>query len=245
MVELQDLSFAFPGSEPCVGPLNFSVRSPGIIGFFGGNGAGKSVLAQLLAGCYPEHLSGRIHGQARILGEASLGGRRLAEQAARVQLVQQSPRLQLSGCTFSVEEEIAFGPENLCLPTAEILTRLDEALELTKTVHLRERHPSTLSGGEAQRVVIAGALAMCPRLLLLDEAFTRLTPHATGEMLSMLLAWAETHQSVVILFEKHIYPALGFCMKGVVLEHGSILAEGGAEDILPYASQAGVIIHHG
>ncbi|MGQ7115834.1 hypothetical protein ACUOFC_63990, partial [Escherichia sp. TWPC-MK] len=62
--------------------------------------------------------------------------------------------LQLSGCTFSVEEEVAFGPENLCLAEAEIMARIDAALTLTECQPLRHRHPATLSGGETQRVVI-------------------------------------------------------------------------------------------
>lgn len=72
----------------------------------------------------------------------------LNEQSATIQLVQQSPYLQLSGCTFSVEEEVAFGPENLCLAEKEIMARIDAALALTECQPLRHRHPATLSGGD-------------------------------------------------------------------------------------------------
>lgn len=244
MVELQDLCFSFPGRASCLGPLTFSRKLPGLLAILGGNGSGKSLLAQLLAGCYPEHLQGELQGTARVLGLESLGTRRLAEQAKYVQLVQQSPRLQLSGCTFTVEEEIVFGPENLCLSPTEILARLEEVLLLTQTSYLRHRHPSTLSGGEAQRVILACALAMSPRLLLLDEAFTRLTPQATRDMLAMLLQWAKDNDCLIILFEKTVYPALDFCMNGVVLHNGVIITEGHADEILPYAEQAGLIINH-
>ncbi|WP_426755136.1 ATP-binding cassette domain-containing protein, partial [Pseudomonas aeruginosa] len=107
--------------------------------------------------------------QALLLGTA-IGHLPLNEQSATIQLVQQSPYLQLSGCTFSVEEEVAFGPENLCLAEEEIMARIDAALTLTECQPLRHRHPATLSGGETQRVVIACAIAMQPKLLILDEA---------------------------------------------------------------------------
>lgn len=77
-----------------------------------------------------------------------------------------------------MEEEVAFGPENLCLAEKEIMARIDAALALTECQPLRHRHPATLSGGETQRVVIACAIAMQPKLLILDEAFSRLTPQA-------------------------------------------------------------------
>lgn len=107
--------------------------------YFGDNGSGKSTLAQLMAGWYPDFLPGEIEGTGTLLG-TPIGKLSLVEQSSTVQLVQQSPYLQLSGCTFSVEEEVAFGPENLCLTEAEIMKRIDEALTLTECQPLRRRH---------------------------------------------------------------------------------------------------------
>lgn len=154
---------------------DFHYVKPGMVAIFGDNGSGKSTLAQLMAGWYPDFLPGEITGTGTLLG-TPIGRLPLNEQSATIQLVQQSPYLQLSGCTFSVEEEVAFGPENLCLAEKEIMARIDAALALTECQPLRHRHPATLSGGETQRVVIACAIAMQPKLLILDEAFSRLTP---------------------------------------------------------------------
>ena len=85
-----------------------------MVAIFGDNGSGKSTLAQLMAGWYPDFLPGEITGTGTLLG-TPIGRLPFNEQSATIQLVQQSPYLQLSGCTFSVEEEVAFGPENLCL----------------------------------------------------------------------------------------------------------------------------------
>jgi len=167
-----------------------------MVAILGDNGSGKSTLAQLMAGWYPDFLPGKIEGKGLLLG-TPVGELSLVERSSAIQLVQQSPYLQLSGCTFSVEEEVAFGPENLCLDEAEILQRIDAALTLTDCQPLRHRHPGTLSGGETQRVVIASALAMQPRLLILDEAFSRLTSQAADRLLERLRHWALEHRSLI------------------------------------------------
>ncbi len=195
---------------------DFHYVKPGMIAIFGDNGSGKSTLAQLMAGWYPDFLPGEITGSGTLLG-TPIGHLPLNEQSATIQLVQQSPYLQLSGCTFSVEEEVAFGPENLCLAEAEIMARIDAALTLTECQPLRHRHPATLSGGETQRVVIACAIAMQPKLLILDEAFSRLTPQASEMLLQRLQHWAFERGSLIILFERHRTPFLNYLPASVAI----------------------------
>ncbi len=191
---------------------DFHYARPGMVAIIGDNGSGKSTLAQLMAGWYPDFLPGTVSGAGSLLGQP-IGTLSLAAQAQTIQLVQQSPYLQLSGCTFSVEEEIAFGPENLCLSEEAIFARIDAALTLTDCQPLRHRHPATLSGGETQRVVIACALAMQPKILLLDEAFSRLTPQATQRMLERLAAWATAQQALIVLFERRLEPVRPLCQQ--------------------------------
>ena len=200
---------------------DFHYVKPGMVAIFGDNGSGKSTLAQLMAGWYPDFLPGEITGTGTLLG-TPIGRLPLNEQSATIQLVQQSPSLQLSGCTFSVEEEVAFGPENLCLAEAEIMARIDAALTLTECQPLRHRHPATLSGGETQRVVIACAIAMQPKLLILDEAFSRLTPQAREMLLQRLQHWALERGSLIILFERHRTPFLNYCQQAWQLQNGAL-----------------------
>lgn len=222
MVTLDDFCYQPRHATRPSGKLNFHCSLPGMVAVFGGNGSGKSTLAQLLAGWYPDFLPGEISGKGQLLGQP-VGLRSLVEQSQTIQLVQQAPALQLSGCTFSVEEEVAFGPENLCLSEQAILQRIDEALTLTDCQALRHRHPATLSGGESQRVVIASALAMQPRVLLLDEAFSRLTPQATQRLLTTLSAWAVERQALIILFERHRQPVINFCHSAWQLRAGELM----------------------
>ncbi len=202
--------------------FTFHHSAPGMVAILGDNGSGKSTLAQLMAGWYPDFLPGEIQGKGTLLGNP-VGKLPLVEQAATIQLVQQSPYLQLSGCTFSVEEEVAFGPENLCLDEAEIMRRIDDALTLTACQPLRHRHPGTLSGGETQRVVIASALAMMPKLLILDEAFSRLTLQATDMLLGQLQQWALAQHSLIVLFERHHFPFLTRCHQAWQLRDGALI----------------------
>lgn len=201
--------------------FDFHYAEPGMVAIFGDNGSGKSTLAQLMAGWYPDFLPGEIEGKGTLLGNP-IAQLSLVEQASTVQLVQQSPYLQLSGCTFSVEEEVAFGPENLCLSEDEIMRRIDEALTLTACQALRHRHPATLSGGETQRVVIASALAMQPRILILDEAFSRLTAQASAMLLERLRHWAQAQRSLIILFERTPSPFLAWSQQGWRLHDGAL-----------------------
>lgn len=221
VVALNALSFAPQGSTWRLANLDLHCGKPGLYGISGGNGSGKTTLAQLLAGCFPDYLPGTLQGLGQVLGD-EIGSRPLVEMAQQVQLIQQAPQLQLSGCTFTVEEEIAFGPENLCLDEDEIMARIEQALTFTDCHSLRHRHPATLSGGEAQRVVIACALAMRPRLLLLDEAFSRLTPDATTKLLQQLADYAHQQQCVIMMFERSLTKVAAYCLQIWALAQGKL-----------------------
>ena len=231
VVNLQQFSFTPKGAKtPLVGPLDIQLAMGEWLAVLGGNGSGKTTLAQLLCGGSGSLLHGDVSGEGQVLGAALTEGSLIAYAANR-QLVQQSPQLQLSGCAFSVEQEVAFGPENLGLPADEITERVNQALILTHSEALRLRHPATLSGGEAQRVVIASALAMRPQLLLLDEAFSRMTPSMTQRILARLKHYSVRENCTVVLFERTLLPAVTHCEQVLLLEHGKITASGTLQDV--------------
>lgn len=231
VVNLEQFSYTPEGaSESLLGPLDLQLAAGEWLAVLGGNGSGKTTLAQLLCGGLGSLLHGKVSGNSEVQG-SMLGKGELIAYAAQRQLVQQSPQLQLSGCAFSVEQEVAFGPENLGLSADEIIDRVNEALILTQCDALRLRHPATLSGGEAQRVVIASALAMRPQLLLLDEAFSRMTPGMTQRILDQLKYYSQARGCSVILFERTLLPAVSHCEHLLLLENGKVKASGSLQDI--------------
>lgn len=165
--EVRDLTFAWPGRAPLFEGARFHLGRGGRLAVLGGNGSGKSTLARCLAGLLPA--SGTL-----LWNGAPWAALSRTDRAAAVQYVCQRPHLQLGGRGFTVREEIAFGPENLGLAPAEIRARVAQAMDLLGLGHLAARNCHRLSGGETQRVVLAGALAMRPQLLVLDEPMTDL-----------------------------------------------------------------------
>lgn len=227
VVNLQQMHFTPQGvQQPLLGPIDLQLNAGQWFCVLGGNGSGKSTLAQLVAGWHGDLLHGELTGIAEVL-QQPLVNNSLVQASATRQYIQQSPHLQLSGCTFTVEQEIAFGPENLGLTENEITQRVEHAIAFTFCESLRHRHPATLSGGEAQRVVLASALAMRPQLLLLDEAFSRLTPSATQRLLTQLKHYSMQTNCCVILFERNLLPAISFCENFLLLSTGNVFSEAG------------------
>ncbi|HAI86132.1 MAG TPA: heme ABC transporter ATP-binding protein, partial [Firmicutes bacterium] len=166
----------------------------------GPSGSGKSTLALCLTGFIPNAVYARLSGGIRVCGvEPAAQG--VYDMARRVGLVQQDAEGQF--CTMRVEDEAAFGPENLMCSEAEIERRVSGALELAGAAHLAGRALAELSGGEKQRVAIASVLAMQPQLLVLDEPAAHLDPRATRSVADSLRAiQRDSGLSIVILEHK-------------------------------------------
>jgi energy-coupling factor transport system ATP-binding protein len=180
MIELKNVSFAYDKGKPVLNDLSFSLKEGQWVVIVGANGCGKSTLAR--------HLNGLILPDE---GEVLVDGLNTADEDAllkirqKVAFVFQNPDNQI--VSTAVEDDIAFGPENLGLPSAEIAQRVEEALRLTAMTPLRKKNPAELSGGEKQRLAIAGALAMGAPYLVLDEPTSMLDPSMRKQVLDILL----------------------------------------------------------
>ncbi len=162
LLGLERVSFWYPASDrPALRDVSLRVGRGEIVALVGNVGAGCSTLLSVAAGLAPRVTGGRLEGTVAFAGSRTGGGGRV--------LLLPVPWTQLSGMGASVRDEVAFGPANLGWPLARIRAAAERAMAGAAVAHLADRDPLTLSGGELQRVMLAGVLAMEPALLLLDE----------------------------------------------------------------------------
>jgi energy-coupling factor transporter ATP-binding protein EcfA2 len=230
LIRADDLVFRFPDAEqPVLDGINLAIEPGERIAILGRNGSGKTTLARFLAGLLPD---GALAAQR---GTVSMDDRpwsawSIAERAAAVQFVGQVPAQQLSGCAFTVYDELAFGPCNLALPEPEVRARVEEALTLCNLRALADRDPFTLSGGEQQRLSIGAALAMHPRVLVLDEPTSNFDPESRDAFIAQLDALPA--RLTVIVFEVALRPSMAIATRFLFFDAGRIVCDGSAHDVL-------------
>jgi energy-coupling factor transporter ATP-binding protein EcfA2 len=166
------------------------------VAIMGENGSSKSTLCQMINGIIPNSIGGRLSGQVLIHG-LNTKETGISELATKVGIVLEDPETQLF--TTSVKSEVAFGPENLCLPPSEIEQRVKWALEVVGLSGFEERMPSSLSGGQKQRLAIAANIAMRPDILVLDEATSQLDPVGVEEVLSVVRELNQKHGMTILM----------------------------------------------
>ncbi|SFS12097.1 energy-coupling factor transport system ATP-binding protein [Halomicrobium zhouii] len=205
----------------------------------GASGGGKSTLLRTFNGIIPDFITGAFDGEVDVVGRDATSTR-VSEMARDVGMVIQDYEAQLFGT--SITAEVAFGPENLAVPVADIDSRIEESLAVAGLTDLdRDRAPDALSGGQKQRLVFAGVLAMQPDLLLLDEPTSDLDPVGSRETLSVIGRLADAARAdervgdwagpdSIVLVTHKIEEAL-LADHAVLLEGGQVAHSGRAEDV--------------
>jgi energy-coupling factor transport system ATP-binding protein len=202
MINISDLTFTYPGAiKPALYRLNLQIPDAELCLVMGASGSGKSTLLRCINGLVPHFSGGDLRGMIRVNGldPARLSPR---EMSRTVGFVFQDPESQF--VVDRVEDEIAFSLENAGLGKDEMETRVGEAMALLELTQLRSRRLETLSGGEIQRVAIAAALALKPRILVLDEPTSQLDPHSAEEVLEALVQLNKQLGLTIILAEHRL-----------------------------------------
>ena len=199
------LSFAYPGSIPAVRDVSLELEAGEIVALLGPSGSGKSTLLRALAGLVPHFHGGTFSGRVVVAG-LDTRSHGPADLAGTVASVFQDPEDQI--VMTRVENEVAFGLENLGVPPEQIWPRAHAALGEVGAWHLAERRTVELSGGELQRVCLASALALEPQLLLLDEPTSQLD----AEGADAFLARVEQARCAVVLSEQRVDRALAIAI---------------------------------
>ena len=205
--------------------LNLSIEEGSFVAVLGHNGCGKSTLAKHFnAVLLPE--GGSVHVFGMDTSDESL----LVDIRRTVGMVFQNPDNQMVANV--VEEDVAFAPENLGVPSEEIRRRVDEALTLVGMYDYRLHAPHLLSGGQKQRVAIAGVIAMRPRCIVLDEPTAMLDPHGREEVISTIERLNREMGITVVLITHHMTEAIR-AQRVIVMDTGRILADGTPKEVFP------------
>ena len=194
-VELRNISVDY-GKYPVVTDFSLAVAAGSAVLIKGASGCGKSTLLHVICGLIPEIVTANVGGEALLFGE-KVGDLDAADRARKIGIVFQNPETQLF-CD-SVEDEIAFGLENLCVPPAEIGERITEMLNLVQMSDFRHASPKELSGGQKQRIVLAATLALDPQILLLDEALSQMDRESRKILIKHLKTLREQGKTMLMV----------------------------------------------
>jgi len=227
---VQDLTFTYRIREtPAIENLSFTMHEGELLLVAGASGCGKTTLMRCINGLIPRSYRGELAGNVSLFGEDARQ-MSMASLSQIVGTILQDPERQIVGS--HVLNEVAFGLENLSVPRSEISQRIDEALDYLGILHLRERETFGLSGGEKQKVALAGVLAMRPRILLLDEPLASLDPASAQEALALFRRLADEGVTIMLV-EHRVEDALQIKPDAVLyMDEGKQIYYGDAEGLM-------------
>ncbi len=230
MIEILDVKFHYEGSPSNVlDGVSLSVHDGEMVSVVGHNGSGKSTLAKLINGLLlPDS------GSITVSGLCTSNEKNLLPIRQKVGIIFQNPDNQL--VTTIVEEDVAFGPENLGIVPAEIRSRVDRALRDVGMESYANSSSHSLSGGQKQRIAIAGMLAMEPEILIMDESTSMLDPKGRNEVLEIIDRLHRENGMTVIMITQYMEETVS-SDRVVVLEHGKIRMEGTPKDVFRKADE--------
>ena len=226
---LDKVSYMYPRSQKLVlRDISIQVMRGEFLGIIGPTGAGKTTLCLGFNGIVPQFFGGRFFGRFAVAGFDSVENP-INQLARHVGVVHEDPETQL--IATSVENEIAFALENLCLPREEIAARIPRVLEAVRLEGTEKKHPHELSGGQKQRLAIAAALALQPDILVLDEPTSQLDPVGAEEVFATVSELGR-ELGVTIVMASHAAEEMAyFADRVALLSHGELVAVGTADEI--------------
>lgn len=228
MIEIEDLYFAYPTYEDeeevyVLKDFNLNIKRGEFVAIIGHNGSGKSTLVKLLNGVLMPS-KGKIYVDGMDTSDKDL----IWEIRKKAGMVFQNPENQI--ITSIVEEEIAFGPENLGLPPAEIRKRVDYALDAVGMTKYINHGPHLLSGGQKQRVAIAGILAMMPDCIILDEPTAMLDPIGRKEVINTVHRLNKEEDKTILLITHNMEETID-ADRIIVMDEGQIILQGTPREV--------------
>ena len=226
IIEINGLYYSYDDADnysAVLENLNLNIKRGSFTVILGHNGSGKSTLAKLLNGLYRP-----TGGSISVNGMLTTDESKEFDIKKTVGMVFQNPDNQLVASV--VEEDVAFGPENLSIPPDEIRKRVDNALKSVGMFEYKDASPSKLSGGQKQRVAIAGVIAMQPECIVLDEPTAMLDPSGRREVIDTVIK-LNKEQGITVILITHFMEEAEKADRVIVMDDGKILDDGRPEEI--------------
>ncbi|SUB57027.1 energy-coupling factor transporter ATPase [Peptoniphilus lacrimalis] len=235
MIEIKDLYFSYENEGENKNPrnvingVNLNIKEGEFVALLGHNGSGKSTLAKLINALFiPKK------GQVLVDGFDTKDDKSVWDIRSRAGMVFQNPDNQLVATV--VEDDVAFGPENLGIESSEIRKRVDKALESVNMEDFKKNSPHLLSGGQKQRVAIAGILAMSPTYIILDEPTAMLDPSGRKEVMDTVLKLNKEQGKTIILIT-HYMDEAAMADRLIIMEEGSIILQGKPREVFSHVDE--------
>lgn len=229
LIELENVSYSYDKKCPALKNFSLKIEEGEYIAVIGHNGSGKSTLAKIL-NC----LVLADEGSVMVDGLTTADKQSVFDIRKRVGVVFQNPDNQLVASI--VEDDVAFGPENLGVPRKEIGERIEFALKAVGMEEFRHRSPARLSGGQKQRIAIAGVLALKPKVLVLDESTAMLDPQGREEVLAVVEK-LNREQKTTVISVTHYMEEVVRADRVIVLNKGEKVLEGTPEEIFKHEQE--------
>jgi energy-coupling factor transport system ATP-binding protein len=237
LIKTENLQYTYPRESadeitfPVLRGVDLTVQRGEYVAILGHNGSGKSTFAKLL-NLILEPTEGKIYIDGQDITSPDMTDEDVYALRRRIGMVFQNPDNQLVATL--VEEDVAFGPENLGLEPAEIRRRVDEALDMVGMREYAQHEPHRLSGGQKQRVAIAGVIAMMPECMILDEATAMLDPMGRREVVQTVERLHKERGITVLTITHHMDEAAR-ADRIIVLDDGRLLMDGTPEEVFSRA----------
>ena len=220
-------------ASPALNDLSVEIYDGEFVAVLGHNGSGKSTLAKLLNMILVPSC-GKIYIDGKDITDEGMTDKDLMDLRKKVGMVFQNPDNQL--VATRVEDDVAFGPENLGVPSAEIRRRVDEALGYVGMSAYAKHEPHRLSGGQKQRVAIAGIIAMMPKCIIFDESTAMLDPVGRRDVMNTIIK-LNKEKNITVVMITHYMEEAALADRIIVLNDGSKLMEGTPEEVFERESE--------
>ena len=231
LIELKKVTYQYPlDSEAIIKNIDLSIEKGKVYGLIGSNQAGKTTLCNIIRGFIPEMFLGELAGTVTYKGKA-IQQYNIGALAAEIGYSSQNPFTQISGVKDTVEEEIAYGMENIGIVPETMRKKVQELLDLFKLHELKDKNPFELSGGQKQRVALASIVALDPEVIILDEPTSQLDPQSTEEVFE-IIAMLKQQGKTIIVVEHKVDLLAEYCDEIILLENGQIVMNGPAHQVL-------------